>query len=138
MKDYTKDKNPEKLEPFFPNEMFRHIIVACFLVIVELAAVIVLPLPWKFIDKPDHIPWFLLPVYRIRNLIQHDALFIALFISSVLLFILWPFITDRKRRNISSFNDSHKRNNNLWQRPILFSIVITAIIFVITVCFINP
>lgn len=138
MKDYTKDKNPEKLEPFFPNEMFRHIIVTCFLIIVELAAVIVLPLPWKFINKPDHIPWFLLLVYRLRNLIQNDTLFTVLSILSVLLFILWPFLTERKKRNISPCNGCYRRNDNLWQRPILFSIVVTAIIFVITICLINP
>lgn len=137
MKDYTKDKDPEELEPFFPNEMFRHIIVACFLITVELAAVIVLPLPWKPISKPEHIPWFLLPAYRLRSLIQSDTLFTTLSVFSALLFILWPFITERKKRNIPSRNEGRKRNDNLWQRPILFSIVITAIIFVITICFIN-
>lgn len=138
MKDYTKDKKPNELEPFFPNEMFRHTIVACFLVVIELVAVIILPLPCKFTNKPDHIPWFFLPVYRLRNLIQHEVLFIALLVFSLLLFISWPFITDGKRHNVSLFNNGYKRNNNLWRRPIPFSIVIAAIIFVMTLCFINP
>ncbi|RIJ89630.1 MAG: hypothetical protein DB853_14220 [Candidatus Brocadia sp.] len=74
MKDYTKGKSPEMLEPFFPNELFRHIIVLCFLVIIELVAVIFFPLP-KLVKKPDHIPWPLLPVYNLKQLIQNETLF---------------------------------------------------------------
>ncbi len=33
MKDYTKGRSPEMLEPFFPNEIFRKIIVCSFLLI---------------------------------------------------------------------------------------------------------
>lgn len=134
MKDYTKGKTPEMLEPFFPNEIFRHIIVSCFLIIVELIAVILIPLPVKLINKPDHIPWFLLPIYNLDKLIQNKTLFISLLVLCALLFISWPFLVSGKKYNLLSPN---KERPNLWQRPIPFMIVIIVIISVITLCFIN-
>lgn len=134
MKDYTKGKTPEMLEPFFPNEVFRHIIVSCFLIIVELIAVILIPLPVKLINKPDHIPWFLLPIYNLDKLIQNKTLFISLLVLCALLFISWPFLVSGKKYNLLSPN---KERPNLWQRPIPFMIVIIVIISVITLCFIN-
>lgn len=147
MKDYTKGKSPEMLEPFFPNELFRHIIVLCFLVIIELVAVIFFPLP-KLVKKPDHIPWPLLPVYNLKQLIQNETPFISILVLCALLFVFWPFLIRERRYTVSSFNNTEGTNSgyaryvkercNLWQRPIPFMIVITAIIFVVTLCFINP
>ena len=147
MKDYTKGKTPEMLEPFFPNEIFRHIIVSCFIIIVELITVILIPLPVKLINKPDHIPWFLLPIYNLDKLIQNKTLFISLLVLCALLFISWPFLVSGKKYNLSSPNKEQvsnnihvgytKERNNLWQRPIPFMIVIIVIISVITLCFIN-
>ncbi len=142
MKDYTKNKKPEELEPFFPNEIFRHIIAACFLAVIELIAVIAFPLPWKFSNKPDHIPWFFLPIYRLQKLVQSDILFITLLAFSALIFISLPFLADMRKCSVPPFGNRHdmrmKKINNLWQRPILLSAVIVVIIFVITLCFINP
>lgn len=148
MKDYTKHKRPEMLEPFFPNEIFRHIIVSCFFMVIELIAVIVFPLPANLvIKKPDHIPWFLLPVYKLNKLIHHEALFISLLILFALLFISWPFLVSRKGHTALSVNKeqdtrihhvrSIKRHGNLWQNPIPFTMVIVVIISVVTLCFIN-
>src|SRR3989338_7596751 len=122
------------LEPFFPNEIFRHIIVSCFLIIVELIAVILFPLPVKLINKPDHIPWFLLPIYNLDKLIQNKTLFIS-----------WPLLVNGKKYYLLSPNKEQVSNHNrvmyikerpnLWQRPIPFMIVIVVIISVITLCF---
>ena len=98
MKDYTKGKGPDMLEPFFPNEIFRHIIVACFLFVLELAAVILFPLP-KLVNKPDHIPW--LPIYKLNKPIQNDVLFISLLVLCALLFVTWPFLVGAKKRGSS-------------------------------------
>ena len=96
MKDYTKDKGAEKLEPFFPNEIFRHIIVACFLFILELVAVILFPLP-KLVNKPDYIPWFLVPIYKLDKLIQNEVIFISILALCALLFVSWPFLVGSKK-----------------------------------------
>ncbi len=125
MKDYTKDKSPEMLEPFFPNELFRHIIVSCFLVVVELIAIIVFPLP-KLISKPDYIPWFLLPLYKLNKLIRSEFVFISVVAVCALLFVSWPYLIPHG-----------KKYHHLWQRPIPFTIVIITIISVITLCFVN-
>jgi len=147
VKDYTKGKTPEMLEPFFPNEIFRHIIVSCFLIIVELIAVILIPLPVKLINNPDHVPWFLLPIYNLDKLIQNKTLFVSLLVLCALLFISWPFLVSGKKYNLLSPSKEQVSNNihvgynkerpNLWQMPIAFVIVIIVIISVITLCFIN-
>ena len=147
MKDYTKGKSPEMLEPFFPNELLRHIIVSCFLVILEMGAVILFPLPWKVINKSDHIPWFLLPVYQLHTLIQNEVVFISVIVLSALLFVSWPFLVRDTKKNVSLLhntedkNGSHARHgierHNLWHRPVLFAIVIFTIISLITLCFIK-
>ena len=92
MKDYTKGKTAQQLEPFFPNELFRHTIVSCFLVVVELLAVILLPVPVAVVNTPHHVPWFLLPLYYVKMLIRNDAAFFPLLIVCFLVFISWPFI----------------------------------------------
>lgn len=135
------------LEPFFPNELLRHLIVSCFLIILEMVAIMVFPLPWKIFNKPDHIPWFLLPLYQLRTLIQNEAVFISAVVLSALLFIAWPFLVcDRKYRmsslrNAEDRNSNHARHgkgrHNLWHQPVLFTIVIFTIIFLITLCFIK-
>ena len=127
MKDYTKDKSLEMLEPFFPNELFRHVIVSCFLVIVEFIAIIIFPLPFKLINKPDYIPWFLLPLYKLSKLIHGEVVFISLVVVCALLFISWPF-------HASKYDTKHRK---LWQRPIPFAIVIITLISLITLCFLN-
>lgn len=136
------------LEPFFPNEIFRHIIVSCFFIVVELIAVIVFPLPANLVvKKPDYIPWFLLPVYKLNKLIHNETLFISLLILFALLFISWPFFVSRKRHTVFPINKEQdtrihhvrysKRHDNLWQSPIPFTVVIVIIISVLMVCFIN-
>jgi hypothetical protein len=106
MKDYTKNRKPGMLEPFFPNEILRHIIVSCFLVVIELVAIIVFPLP-KLINKPEHITWFLLPVYYLKELMKNECLFIITLSVCALLFVLWPFATNFKswNRSPNSHND---------------------------------
>ncbi|UJS20445.1 MAG: hypothetical protein L3J18_16370 [Candidatus Brocadia sp.] len=147
MKDYTKGKRPEMLEPFFPNELLRHIIISCFLIILEMGAIMAFPLTWKILDKPGHIPWFLLPIYQLRTLVQNEAVFISVLVLSALLFVSWPFLVRDRNYRRSSFPDAEgrsssyarhsKERHNLWHRPLLFAIVITTIISLITLCFIK-
>lgn len=148
MKDYTKGKSPEMLEPFFPNELFRHVIVSCFLVIIELIAVILFPLPFKVVNKPGHIPWVLLPVYKLDKLIKNEVMFISILVLCALLFISWPFLTGDRKYNLTSLNNAEGANGrcaryirerrNLWQRPVPFTIVIITIVSIILLCFISP
>ena len=109
MKDYTKGKSPEMLEPFFPNEMFRHIIVSCFLVVLEFVGVVFFPVP-KLVNKPDHIPWFLVPISKVDKFIQNEVLFISILVLCALLFVSWPFLVGDKKL-ISSRNCEGKTNH---------------------------
>ncbi|MFO0793007.1 MAG: hypothetical protein U0586_02980 [Candidatus Brocadiaceae bacterium] len=147
MKDYTKDRGPERLEPFFPNEMFRHTIVSCFLVVLELIAVSTFPLPFKLLNKPDNISWFLLPFYKLSKLVHNELLCILILAFCALLFISWPFLVrDRKNKilpikNATAAHSYHilqfSERRNLWQRPIPFAVVILTISSLIQLCFIK-
>ena len=147
MKDYTKDRGPERLEPFFPNEMFRHTIVSCFLVVLEFIAVSIFPLPFKVVNKPDNISWFLLPLYKLSKLVHNELLFILILASCALLFISWPFLVRDKKnkmlpiKNAKGADSCHilqiSERRNLWQRPILFAVVILTISSMIQLCFIK-
>jgi len=102
MKDYTKNKRPEMLEPFFPNEMFRYIIVGCFLVVLDFAAVLFFPLPFHPVNKPEHIPWFFYPGYLLKKAVQNEGLFIFILVAGSLFFVFIPFIFRWKRRQDSN------------------------------------
>lgn len=145
MKDYTKGRSPEMLEPFFPNEIFKKIIVCSFLLVVEFAAVMYFPLPWKLIDKPDHISWFLLPVYKLQKLVHNDLFFTLILAFCALIFISWPFLTNgrildflalKKAKDSTRCHAAHiSERYNLWQRPVSFTVVIITFIFIIQLCF---
>lgn len=147
MKDYTKGRSPEMLEPFFPNEIFRHIIVSCFLVILEFLAVIFFPLPFQFVDKPAHIPWFFLPFHNLRKLIHNEGLFVSVLVLCALFLISWPFLASirsycrlflGKIKITSSFTDCYSKEiYPLWQKPVPFAVVIITIVLMINLCFIN-
>lgn len=109
VKDYTEGKKPDMLEPFFPNEILRHIIVFCFLVVIELIAVILFPLPVKLFDKPEHIPWFLLPIYLLDKTVQNTYAFISILIVFTLIFVFFPFIACRRRRNFTGGPEEEKQ-----------------------------
>lgn len=147
MKDYTKGRSPEMLEPFFPNEVFRHIIVSCFLLVIECVAVKFFPLPFKLVEKSDSISWFLLPVYKLSRLVHNEILFILILVVGAFAFISWPFLSSGKIYNLlalkkvkgsNRYYDGHITERfNLWQRPIQFTIVVITLISVILLCFIN-
>ena len=99
MKDYTKNKRPDMLEPFFPNEMFRYIIVGCFLVVLDLLAVLFFPLPFNPVNKPEHTPWFFIPVYLLKKCTHSEFVFILMLVASALFFIFLPFIFRGKQRH---------------------------------------
>lgn len=125
MKDYTKDYPPEELEPFFPNEFLRHLLVIFLLIIVEFLGVVFLPetaqdrvnqqAPYQagtgqglYDPKPL---WFLLPIYELFKLIPSKAVcFILLGCGAVALLSL-PFWDRSKERR-------------LWRKRGLFEVVI--------------
>lgn len=146
MKDYTKGRSPDMLEPFFPNEVFRYIIVSCFLLVIECVAVNFFPLPFKLVEKPDRISWFLLPVYKLSRLVHNEKFFILILVAGAFAFISWPFLSSDKIYNlvflkkVKNYNKYHTENTaerlNLWQMPIQFTVVVITLIAVILLCFI--
>ncbi len=123
MKDYTDDYPPGELEPFFPNEFLRHLLVICLLVIVEFLGVVLLPettqdsLNQQGIYDPKPL-WFLLPIYGLSKLVPSKvACFVILGCGAMALLSL-PF-WDR--------NDERR----LWRKRGLFEAVIVCIIIII-------
>ncbi len=124
MKDYTKDYPPEALEPFFPNEFLRHVLVTLFLVIIVFLGVVFLPETTQ--DRVDdggtYEPkplWFLLPIHGLFELIPSNTLCFTLLGIGAAALISLPFWDRAKERR-------------LWRKQGLFGAVIAwVIIFVI-------
>ena len=126
MKDYTKDYPPEELEPFFPNEFLRHLLVICLLIIVEFLGIVFLPETAQ--DRVnqqstaggyDPRPlWFLLPIYGLFRLIPSKTVcFIILGCGAAALLSL-PFWDRAKERR-------------LWKKRGIFEVVIVCLIIFI-------
>jgi quinol-cytochrome oxidoreductase complex cytochrome b subunit len=127
MKDYTKDYPPEELEPFFPNELLRHLLVIFLLIIVEFLGVVLLPETAQ--DRVDPLSaaggydpkplWFLLPIYGLFGLIPSKTVCFALLGCDMAALISLPFWDRVKERR-------------LWKKRGLFEVVIIwLIIFLI-------
>jgi ubiquinol-cytochrome c reductase cytochrome b subunit len=105
MKDYTKGRKPEELEPFFPNEVLRMMGVALILIAVIMFLVIFLPEakeePANPYFTPPHIKpdWYFLPVYQALKLIPNKILGVMMQGVGILLLILLPFL-DSSRKGI--------------------------------------
>jgi quinol-cytochrome oxidoreductase complex cytochrome b subunit len=120
MKDYTKHYPPEQLEPFFPNEFLRHLLVIFILIIVEFLGVVFLPesaqdrVSQEGLYNPRPL-WFLLPIYGLFRLIpSKTACFVLLGCGAAALLSL-PFWDRNKERN-------------LWKKRGLFEVVIVWLI----------
>ncbi|HHT9119039.1 MAG TPA: hypothetical protein ACFYD3_00650 [Candidatus Hypogeohydataceae bacterium YC41] len=127
MKDYTKDYSPEELEPFFPNELLRHLLVIFLLIIVEFVGIAFLPETAQdrvsqqsasggYQPKPL---WFLLPVYGLFKLVPSKTACFVLLGCGAMAFISLPFWDRAKERR-------------LWKKRGLFeAVIIWLIIFLI-------
>ncbi|MDO8140769.1 MAG: hypothetical protein Q6358_04660, partial [Candidatus Brocadiales bacterium] len=110
-----------------PETLVLNVIIAIWTSVPVVLSPIFCPLPFKLTSKPDSIPWFLLPLYKLNKLIHSEVVFISLVVVCALLFVSWPYL-------IPNGKGEH---HNLWQRPIPFAIVVITIIFLITVCILN-
>lgn len=103
MKDYTKGRKPEELEPFFPNEVLRMIGMILLLMAVIMFLVIFLPEakeePANPYFTPPHIKpdWYFLPVYQALKLIPNKILGVMMQGVGILLLILLPFLDVSKK-----------------------------------------
>ncbi|MEE9200345.1 MAG: hypothetical protein V3V45_02770 [Candidatus Brocadiales bacterium] len=125
MKDYTKYYRPEELEPFYPNELLRHLLVVFVLIAVLLLGVIFLPesaqeaLPLSEGAAEKKPVWYLLPIHELSKLVPERAVFLGILgcAAAVLLSVpLWDR-TGEKR---------------LWKRPIFFPRVIICLIIILS------
>lgn len=120
MKDYTRDYPPEELEPFFPNEFLRHLLVIFILIIVEFLGIVFLPetAQDKVSEQGPYNPkplWFLLPIYGLFRLIPSKTICFILLGCGAAALLSLPF-WDRARER------------RLWKKRGLFEVVIVCII----------
>lgn len=124
MKDYTKYYRPDELEPFYPNEFLRHVLVVFILFAGLLLGVIFLPESAQGVrsigegvpgQKP---PWYILPIYELSVLLPEKAAFFAVLGCTAAAFISLPF-WDRGRER------------RLWKRPVLFRVVIVCLVIIL-------
>lgn len=121
MKDYSRYYEPEELEPFFPNEFLRHILVVFILVIGLLLGVIFLPesaqqAPGLTAVAPGEKPqWYLLPIYELSRLMPNKTTFFAILGCATAALLSVPFWDRTSERR-------------LWKRPVFFSIVIMCLV----------
>ncbi len=122
MVDYRKGRSEGELEPFFPNEILRHILLTFLLISAIMLGVLFLPESFqKSIDdyaSYENRPlWFLLPFSHLSSLINSKVWFVIVIAIYAMAFIAVPFL-DR----------NYKRN--LWKKPVFLSIVIINLLMI--------
>ncbi len=124
MKDYSRYYRPDQLEPFFPNEFLRHIIVVCVLFIVLLVGAIFLPESSQEAvslsedaGRGPH-PWYLLPISELSRLVPNRTAFLAILGCAGAALLSVPFWdrTDERR---------------LWRRPVFFPVAIATLVILL-------
>ncbi|MFQ5862446.1 MAG: hypothetical protein ACE5IC_04920 [Candidatus Brocadiales bacterium] len=125
MKDYSKYYRPEELEPFYPNEFLRHILVILILIIGLLLGVMFLPESAQDAlgigeDAPEEKPlWYLLPIYELSRLVADKTAFFAILGCAAAALLSVPFWDRTKEKR-------------LWRRPVFFPIVIVCLMIILT------
>lgn len=121
MKDYSKEYKPEELEPFFPNELLRNLLVIFILIIVEFIGIVSLPESSQDnIRSQEYTPrplWFLLPIYQLFRIIPSKAACFALLGLAALTLLGLPF-----------WDRSQERR--LWKKHVLLEVVIICLVVV--------
>ncbi len=122
MVDYRKGRSEGELEPFFPNEILRHILLTFLLISAIMLGVLFLPESFqKSIDdyaSYENRPlWFLLPFSHLSSLINSKVWCIIVIAIYAMAFIAVPFL-DR----------NYKRS--LWKKPVFLSIVIINLLMI--------
>ncbi|MCP5005191.1 MAG: hypothetical protein GY941_14835 [Planctomycetes bacterium] len=124
MVDYRKGRSKEELEPFFPNEILRHLLLTFFLISAVMVAVIVIPESFQkstdeFAAFTSMPPWYLLPFYQLSSLARSKALYVTVLFVFSLLFLSVPFLD---RSSIRC----------LWKKPVFLSLVILGLSMIAT------
>ena len=122
MADYSKGRSEEELEPFFQNEILRHIILTFLFISAVLLGVLFLPESFQkstdeFASFQTKHPWFLLPFLNFSTLINHKVWCVVILVIYAIVFIAVPFLDRSAERS-------------LWKKPIFLSIVIVNIIMI--------
>lgn len=121
MKDYSRYYKPEELEPFYPNEFLRHVLVVFILVIGLLLGVIFLPESAQ--EAPDLTAaaagkkpyWYLLPIHELCRLVPNKIVLFAILGCAAAAMLSVPFWDRTNERR-------------LWKRPVFFPVVIICLV----------
>ncbi len=122
MVDFSKGRNEEELEAFYPNEILRHTILTFLFISVIMLGVLFLPESSQqstdeFASLQTRPQWFLLPFYHCFSLINNMVWHVAILVIYAITFISVPFL-DR---------NAEKR---LWKKPIFLTIVIINLLMI--------
>ena len=122
MVDYSNGRCEEELEPFFPNEILRHILLTFLLISSIMLGVLFLPESFQnsldeSISHENSPPWFLLPFYYIYDLIDNKALYVLIISLYAIAFIGVPFLDRNSERR-------------LWKKPVFLSIVLVNLLMI--------
>ncbi len=124
MVDYSKGRNEEELEPFFPNEILRHTLLTFLFISAVMLGVLFLPESFQkstdeFASFQTRPPWFLLPFYHLSNLINNKIWYVTILVIYAITFIIVPFLDRNTERS-------------LWKKPVFLSIVIINLLMIFT------
>ena len=123
MVDYSNGRCEEELEPFFPNEILRHILLTFLLISSIMLGVLFLPESFQnsldeSISHENSLPWFLLPFYYISDLIDNKVLYVLIISLYAIAFIGVPFLDRNSERR-------------LWKKPVFLSIVLINLLMIL-------
>jgi len=123
MKDYSKGRSPEELEPFYPNQILTHGIVSFLLLSAIMLGVVFIPESFQkateeFESYQTRPPWFLLPFYQLSYLINNNVWSIVIMAVYAIIFISVPVIERKSERS-------------LWKKPVFLFIVIVNLSMII-------
>ncbi|MBS1257455.1 MAG: hypothetical protein MAG551_00499 [Candidatus Scalindua arabica] len=122
MADYSKGRNEEELEAFYPNEILRHILITFLFISAVMLGVMFLPESFQkstdeFASFQTRPPWFLLPFYHVSSLINNRVWHVAILVIYAMTFISIPFLDRNPERS-------------LWKKPIFLTIVIINLLMI--------
>ncbi len=123
MKDYSKGRTPEELEPLYPNQILTHGIVTFLLVSAIMLGVVFIPESFQkateeFASYQTRPPWFLLPFYQLSYMVNSNVWFVVVLAIYAIVFISVPVIDRKSERS-------------LWKKPIFLFIVIVNLSMII-------
>lgn len=103
MKDYSRGKKPEGLEPFFPNEILRCLISGLIVIVLFFLLVIILPETFQELtDGPSKLAqsmpaWYLYPFHKLFEYIANGKIALMVLLISAFALAAMPFLRVNKR-----------------------------------------